>query len=162
MWGPAARHAEHKCLGELHRHQLGYQLVQGSVWFPCALGSPRGWTHGPSAIRAQGNLAMENLGSGCRGPRESPSCVGIMETRASDTSCRPGEHTSSLTVFQCLPNLGTLISALNTLALLFLPWSSVHSGHRDQGRRTLSLGSPHPYDSLLSEVPHSHFADGTP
>lgn len=78
MWDPAACPAENKCLGALYGHQLGYQLVQGSAWFPCALlGSPRGWTHGPSAVRAQASLAMENFGSGCRGPREGPPCVGI-------------------------------------------------------------------------------------
>lgn len=82
-WGPAACPAENKCLGALHGHQLGHQLVRGSAWFLCALlGSPRGWTHGPSAIRAQASLAMENFGSGCRGSREGPPCVGIMVTQA--------------------------------------------------------------------------------
>lgn len=68
-------------LGEFGGHQLGHQLVWGSAWFPSALlGSPRGWTHGPSAIRAQTSLAMENFGSGYRGSREGPSSVAVMET----------------------------------------------------------------------------------
>lgn len=83
-------------LGEFREHQLWHQLVGGSAWFPSALlGSPRGWTHGPSAIRAQTSLAMENFGSGYRRSREGPSSVAVMET----TSCGPGEHTVSMAPF---------------------------------------------------------------
>lgn len=105
-------------LGEFRGHQLGHQLVGGSAWFPSALlGSPRGWTHGPSAIRAQTSLAMENFGSGYRGPgRDLPLWQSWRQPPAVQ------ENTLSLWhLFQCLPYLETLMYSLNTLGQLFFP-----------------------------------------
>lgn len=111
------------CLGEFHGHQLGDQLAQGSARFPSILlGSPRGWTHGPSAIRAQASLATETLVLASEGPGGSFLCRSRGDwSRSSDVFCKLGEHSASVTAFPMFAIFGkhTLINTLNTLGQPF-------------------------------------------